>query len=115
MTYAKWRRRLANANDERFIPITWIDEALDSGRAQFWATDEAAIVTEVTVFPGGAKAVRAIAAAGRKADLTGPLAEAIEAWAREQGCSHAMIEGREGWRGLFPDYRFYQAIIVKDL
>lgn len=115
MTYQKWRARLANANDPRLYPLEWIDARLADGETQFWATEQAAIVTEILTYPGGAKVVRAIAAAGKKADLAGPIKSAIEAWAREQGCGLSMIEGREGWARLFPDYRHYQTSIVKEL
>lgn len=115
MSYEEWRRRLAAANDERLIPIGWIDRLLADGLAQFWATDQAAIVTQIVDYPGGARVVKALAAAGRKADIAGPLGDQIEQWARSQGCVLSMVEGREGWRRLRPDYRHYQAILIKEL
>lgn len=115
MTYDKWRRRLANANDPAFLPIAYIDELLMGGLAQFWASPEASMITEIVHWPGGAKSCRIIAAAGKKAEIIGPLGNTVEQWAREQGCSHAFVPGREGWRKLRPDYRHYQTIIVKDL
>lgn len=115
MNYADWRGQLAGANDPAFIPIEWIDACLIEGTAQFWATDKAAMVTQVCDWPGGARTLRVLAAAGKKADLLGPLQAAATEYGRGQGCTHLMVEGREGWRRMFPDYRTYQVVLVKDL
>lgn len=115
MTYEKWRRRLANANDPQFIPIEHIDALLASGEAQFWASDDAAMVTQIVHWPGGAVSVRAIAAAGKKADITGALKDAVLAWGAAVGCTHAFVEGRDGWRNELPDFEHYQTILVKEL
>lgn len=115
MTYEHWRKRLANANDPAFLPVAYLDARLNDGTAQFWATEQAALVTELVQWPGGARTIRAIAAAGRKADITGPLKQQVEAWAKARGCTHAFVEGRAGWRKGLPEYRHYQTILVKDL
>lgn len=115
MTYEKWRPRLANANDERFIPITFIDEQLAAGAMQFWATDDAALVTAIKEWPGGAVTVETVAAAGRKADIIGPLREAAERFGAAAGCNIALTIGRDGWKRALPEYRHYQSILIKDL
>lgn len=114
MTYQKWRRRLARANDPRLIPIEYIDGLVVDGSAQFWATDEAAMVTVLKDWPGGAVTVDVIAAAGKKGDITGPLREAAETWAREHA-TFALITGRDGWRKELPEYRHYQTWLIKEL
>lgn len=115
MTYEKWRGRLARANDPALIPITHIDELLVEGLAQFWATGDAAIVTRLVEWPGGAVTIEVIAAAGRKADITGPLHAAAREWAAANGATHVLVAGREGWKRELPDFRHYQTLLIKEL
>ena len=115
MTYREWRTRLADANDPAFIPISHLDALLNSGLAQFWATERAALVTQVVEWPGGARTINAVAAAGDQDDITGSLKDAAEEWARETGCTHVLIEGRDGWRRKLTDYRHHQTVLVKEL
>ncbi len=115
MTYADWRDRLAKANDPAFMPIEHIDFIVRENLGQFWATDLSAIVTDIASYPGGAVACRSLAAAGDMEDLIERLKPAIEAWAKSEGCTHCLIEGRDGWRRKHADYRHHQTIIVKDL
>lgn len=115
VTYGKWRARLANANNPVFVPITYIDELLADGLAQFWATADAAIVTHAVEWPGGAVTLKVIAAAGKKADITGELKDAAEGFARSIGCTHTMVEGRDGWRHALTDYEHYQTVLVREL
>jgi hypothetical protein len=113
--YVKWRHRLARANDPALIPITHIDELLSDGLAQFWATDDAAIVTELKAWPGGAVTVEVIAAAGKKGDITGPLHKAAQEWAKGEGATHVLVAGRDGWRRELPEFRHYQTLLLKEL
>jgi hypothetical protein len=115
--YARWRKALARANDPAFWPITAIDELIADGRAQFWATEHAALVTEVKDYPGGARAIEAIAGAGRKQDIIEKLGPAVEAWAGSIGATHLKVAGRAGWsRQMKPHgWRLFQEIIIKDL
>lgn len=115
MTYEKWRHRLARANDADLIPITHVDELLAGGLAQYWATDDAAIVTQLKEWPGGAVTIEVIAAAGKKADITGPLHESAAEWARANGATHIMVAGRDGWRRELPEYRHYQTLLLKEI
>lgn len=115
MTYQKWRHRLARANDPALIPITHIDELLSDGLAQFWATDDAAMVTQMKEWPGGAVTVEVVAAAGKKGDITGVLGEAAVAWGAQNGASHVLVAGRDGWRRERPDFRHYQTLLIKEL
>jgi hypothetical protein len=115
MNYEKWRHRLARANDPLMIPITHVDELLSEGLAQFWATPDAAIVTLLKSWPGGAVTVEVVAAAGKKCDITGPLHTAAAAWAKEHGATHVMVAGRKGWQRELPEYRHYQTLLIKEL
>lgn len=115
MSYAEWRDRLSEANDPHILPIWHIDKLLAAGAAQFWANQSGAIITEVRSYPGGARICRALAGAGSITALLNDLKPEIEKWAMAQGCTHCMIEGREGWRRTHPDYRHHQTILIKDL
>lgn len=113
--YEDWRDRLAEANNPKFIPITYIDELLTNGKAFFLATTEAAMVVELLEYPGGAKAVSVLAAAGDMDEIIGPLGEEAIALGWSVGCDHAMIPGRVGWQRKRPDFFHYQTILVKEL
>ena len=113
--YQSWRSALARANDAAFWPIEAIDALVSEGRAQFWATDAGAIVTLVETYPGGAAACTTLAGAGDLESLITALKPAIEAWAKAQGCTHCIVEGRDGWRRAHPDYRHHKTIIIKEL
>lgn len=113
--YQDWRDELARANNPAFIPITHIDKRLSEGTAYFLATTEAAMVVELLAYPGGAKVVSVIAAAGDKDEILGVLGERAMAFGREMGADHAMVPGRDGWRRVRPDFQHYQTILVKEL
>ena len=115
MTYQKWRHRLARANDPALVPITYIDELLTEGLAQYWASDDAAMVSRLVTWPGGAVTVEVLAAAGKKADITGHLGAAVMEWGKSNGATHALVAGRDGWKRERPDFRHYQTLIIKEL
>ena len=114
-TYEDWRERLAKANNPRFIPMSHIDQRVAEGSAQFWGSAEAAMVTELIEYPGGAKVVSVIAAAGEMDEILGPLGDAVMAWGKSCGCDIAMVPGRVGWKRTRPDFEHYQTILVKEL
>lgn len=113
--YLDWRDRLAAANNPKFLPIEYIDERLAEGKAFFIATTEAAMVLELLQYPGGAKVVSVIAAAGNKDEILGRLGERAMEFGRSLGCDHAMVPGRAGWARLRPDFFHYQTVLVKEL
>lgn len=115
--YARWRDKLAKANNPAFWPITAIDELIAEGRAQFWATEHAALVTWINEYPGGAVAVEALAGCGSKADIIHKLGPRVEQWARSLGATHLKVSGRRGWtRQMKPHgWRHFQDIVIKDL
>lgn len=114
MTYLHWRDRLGEANDPAFYPLEYQDYLLASGNGHFWEAPTAAMVTELKPYPSGAIACVVYAAAGDMAALM-DMKPQIEAWAKARGCTHCMIEGRDGWRKVHPDYRHHKTVIVKEL
>jgi hypothetical protein len=113
--YHHWRAELAKANNPKFIPITYIDQRLADGTAYYLANAEAAIVVEIVDYPGGARAVSVMAAAGDKDTILGLLGEEAMALGWSVGADHAMVPGRQGWKRLRPDFFHYQTILVKEL
>lgn len=115
--YLTWRERLASANDPAFWPIEALDYLLGQGKAQFWSNGQAALVTRIVEFPGGAVVLEAIAGAGDMDALIGAIEEHVEGAAREAGLTHLFAPGRLGWlRALRrKGWRHFQTTIVKDL
>lgn len=116
MTYP-FRDELAEANDSAFFPIEYLDQTIADGTSQYWGTPNAAMVTQIVNYPGGAKVVRSLATTGDLKEITEIIAPQIETWAIENGCTHLLVEGRDGWkRALKPlGYEPYQTVILKVL
>ena len=92
-----------------------VKAALDERRAQFWFHPEAAIVTEIKVWPTGFREVVGWLAGG-SLDGVVTLIPQIETWARGIGCDRAQINGRYGWKRRLPaGYRPHGTTFVKDL
>lgn len=114
--YADWRDRLAQANDDRFWPIEAIDRELRNKRAQFWCDGTSALVTRIVEYPGGAKVLEAIAAAGNKSRLIEAFEPRCEQFARGMGLTRMEAKGRLGWLANRPaGWRAHQVVIVKEL
>ena len=104
---------IANFGDTHRKRHVW--EAIDAGKVQLWWNDTAALVTEIAVFPTGARMINAWLAGG---DLEGVLrlVPRIEAWAKAQGITRASItSGRPGWSRTLPGYRTTGVQMTKDL
>lgn len=95
--YLGFREAFAEVTDARYYPIEWLDERILEGRARMFATDTAALVVELRLFPGGALDAHTLIAAGDRDEITGPLREQAEEWGRLQGCTAAVVESRPGW------------------
>lgn len=65
------------------------------GRAQFWANEDGAIITEVHNFPR-LKAVNFWLISGELRDCLA-LEDDVLAWAKNEGCTVATATGRKGW------------------
>lgn len=106
-TYNRWRRAFAEVLDERYYPLTWLDEQVVTGAVKVWGCDNAAIIAELKRYPGWAIDVHGLVAAG---DLGGikNLIGLAEEWGRENGAIAGLVESRLGWMrelkssGYFP-------------
>lgn len=68
---------------------------LAGGRAQLWAGDRAALVTQCVEEPLG-RCLHVWLAGGDLKEIM-MLKPGIEAWARGQGCVRVSLDGRRGW------------------
>jgi len=117
MAYRDFRAKFIEAMDPRFYNIEYLDKRIIGGTAHYFESENAAILTEFKTFPGGATAVSGLVAAGDMQEIVGVLIPRAEAFGKAYGCSHAMIESREGWaRVMKPHgYDVFQVALVKEL
>jgi hypothetical protein len=115
--YHHFRPQLAKALDPAFYPIEYLDDLLRCGRARLFASGGAAMVAELRLYPGGARAVHCLVAAGRMDEITGVLRPEVEAWGRASGCTIAIVESRAGWAKLLKPHGYapHQIAILKSL
>jgi hypothetical protein len=73
--------------------------ALVSGEMQLWATDSAAVVTELQMFPQY-RSCNFFLAGGDMNQLA-HFQRVIGEWAKAQGCQRLTITGRRGWERTF--------------
>lgn len=93
--------QLTEALEGTFHSIDDVARAIVEGRAQFWPGQNAAMVTELDTI-SGAKVIRVWVAGGDMEELIS-MSPGIEAWARLQGCSAVLVEGRKGWERVLKD------------
>lgn len=115
--YCRFRSQIAEALDPDFYPITFVDEALLSGRAQIFTSDHAAMVAELKDYPGGARVVHCLVAAGRMEEIVDAIRPQVEAWGMRNGCRHAIVESRAGWMKILKPhgYAVHQVAVMKEL
>lgn len=84
-----------------------------SGDAQFWAFEDAAIVTEIIRYPQKT-VLRFWLAGGNLETLTDAEPEIIE-WSKQWGCEGVEIFGRRGWVRALNGYKPTSTIMIKDI
>jgi hypothetical protein len=114
--YQRFRPAFAKAMDPRLHRIEYLDSLVFSGRARFWASDQAAIVAQLEQYPSGVWVVEGVIAAGELAAVK-KLIPCAEEWGRRHGATFAKIESREGWaKALHADgYVPFQLAVMKEL
>lgn len=90
-----------------------VRQACLEGRAQFWPGRNAAIVTEINVYPQ-MKAVWFFLTGGALEELLA-MKPVIEAWAKGLGCTRAECGGRSGWERVLKDYQKFCVVLTKEL
>ena len=113
----RWEPQFAEAMDQRLYTPEWLKATVEGGRAQFWSSDKAAIVSELRFYPTGAVDLHGIVAAGDVDEIVGVLIPAAEEWAKKAGCLGAIIESRPAWRRLLATsgYEPHQLALRKEL
>jgi hypothetical protein len=115
---AYWRHRdeIIGLTDPRFYPIDWIDAQVWAGRIRLLHDDKALIAFEIKDYPGGAREINGMFAAGDLQAIMG-LIDQAEDFARSIGCHVATIESRTGWAKALKGrgYRPHQLRIQKEL
>lgn len=90
-----------------------IELGIAEGRFQGWPGEESMIVTELLQTPLR-KTVHFFLAEGNLTELKA-MTPGILAWARQQGCTHASLLGREGWeRSFVRDFGFEKAGVLME-
>lgn len=115
--YRRFRERFAEALDPRLFTIEHLDGLLASGAAHFFASEDAAIVTEFKTYPTGVRAVVGLIAAGDLDQIEQVLIPRAEAWGRMNGCALALIESRPGWQRRLKRYGYepHQVSLIKEI
>jgi len=90
-------------------------DAIDKGDCQLWTAPNAAIVTELRVFPTGLKVINGWLAGGELEGVKALVSQA-EAWGKSQGCVKAGIScGRAGWSRKLDGYAVAGVQLTKEL
>ncbi len=113
--YARFRNDFAGLLDERFYTLDWLDCQVFNGAIRVLGDDKAAILFKFERYPTGWLELQGMAAAGNLATIKDELIPAAEALAKGMGCKSAIIESREAWVRLLPDYQQHQVRIFKEL
>jgi hypothetical protein len=115
--YRRFRDRFADAMDPAFYPIEHLDALILFGRARLWVGEDAAIVAEIRDYPGGARAVHGLVAAGRIEEINAQLIPRAEAWGKALGCTCAIVESRSGWMRALKAHGYapHQVALRKEL
>lgn len=92
-------------HDGGFHNVEDIEGYIASGSAQFWPGARSAVVTQFWNFPR-AKALNYWLAGGDMEELLDDMQPVIEAWARDNGCTHIVIAGRKGWERAMKPHGF---------
>lgn len=113
--YSRFRDEFTGLLDERFYTADWLDCQIFNGAIRVLGNDRAAILFKFERYPTGWLELQGMAAAGDLATIKDELIPEAEALAKGMGCRSAIIESREAWVRLLPDYKQHQVRIIKEL
>lgn len=110
--WIRWSGALSKALERDRYDLEDVLERLLIGDAQLWVCDDAAVVTEIAIYPRR-KMLRAWLAAGTYEGIR-RIEDRVIPWAKEYGCDGIEIIGRLGWRRRLKDYRERAVTMTKD-
>jgi hypothetical protein len=94
--WARCKTWIADGLGDGLLKIEDIEQALSNGEAVLWPGEKSAIVTEFVTYPSGERASQVMSAGGDLAEILA-MVPGMEAFARLNGCSRSIVEGRRGW------------------
>jgi len=115
--YERFRPRFAEMLDERFYPLSWLDEQIAAGNIILLAQDDSAILVSVRSYPSGLKEIHGECAVGKRETIVSALIPLAEQFGREIGCEFGAISSRKGWEKVMraSGYELHQTVIRKAL
>jgi N-acyl-L-homoserine lactone synthetase len=115
--YLEFRDRFAEVTEPAYFPFDWLDEQMFHGHVRLFRTDNSAIIVELRRFPGGALDVHGLVAVGDQKEIVDELIPRAEEWAKERGCTAAVIQSRPGWQRVMKSsgYDLHQVTVRKEL
>ena len=113
--FERCRPWLVEALEGSFFTIEDVARALADNRAQLWPGKNAVIVTEIQTYPNE-RVIQVWLAGGDMQEIM-QMAAGLESWARLNGCSSVLVEGRQGWARVLKEqgYEPYSYTAVKRL
>jgi hypothetical protein len=97
--HAHWERCrdwIAEGLGDSLLKIADIEAQLAKGDAILWPGQKCAIVSEFVTYPSGERASQVMSAGGDLEEILS-MVPGMEAYARLNGCSQSVVEGRKGW------------------
>lgn len=117
--HAHWERCkpwIAAGLGDGLLKIDDIEKALATGEAMLWPGEKSAIVSEFVTYPSGERASQVMSAGGDLDEIL-HMVPGMEAFARLNGCSTSVVEGRKGWQKVLAaaGYEFLAIKLRKQL
>lgn len=117
--HAHWERCkswIAEGLGDSLLKIADIETQLAKGEAVLWPGQKCAIVSEFVTYPSGERASQVMSAGGDLDEILS-MVPGMEAFARLNGCSTSIVEGRRGWERVLKasGYAFTSITLRKSL
>ena len=97
--WARFRDQFAEAMGGGYWTLEDLEQKIAAKRAFFFPGKAAAVVGEIQVYPGGARAMQFTWAVGDVDEIV-QMEPGLVAIARMMGCDKVLIEGRPAWAKL---------------
>jgi hypothetical protein len=113
---APWIQAALDAEPIRTHTLRHVWDDLIDNRCQLWPTPNSVLVTELIIYPTGAKILYHWLAGGSWDEIKATHAR-VEEFAKGQGCIAVEVKGRRGWERLAKadGWKPVQTVYVKDL